>query len=88
MHKPCLQSVVSIEAEGDAGQVLPERDVAWKHFRLAGVHIVLVFAYFEHSIGLTGSNLEKMHCLNDLTDGGRRKLIVAGDFNMSDQMTR
>ena len=58
MHKPWLQSAVPIEAEGDAGQVLPEGDIAWKHFRLAGIHIVLAFTYLEHNIGMTGSNID------------------------------
>ena len=80
MHKPWLQSAVPIEAEGDAGQQLLEGDIAWKHVRLHGIHIVLAFVYMDHSIGMTGENLCKMHKLNELTDGGRRKLIVVGDF--------
>ena len=62
--------------------VLPEGDIAWKHFRLCGIHIVLAFAYLEHSIGMTGRNLSKIHKLHELTDGGRRKLIAVGDWNM------
>ena len=82
MHKPWLQSAVPIEAEGEAGQLLPEGDIAWKHFRLCGIHIVLAFTYLEHTIGMTGGNLSKMHRLHELTDGGRRKLIAVGDWNM------
>ena len=83
MHKPWLQTAIPAEATGDAGQVLPDDDIAWKHFRLHGIHIVIAFVYMEHSIGPTGSNLCKLHKLHGLTDGGRRKLLVVGDINMS-----
>ena len=54
----------------------------WKHFRLQGIHFVLAFVHFDHSIGLTGINLGKLRRMHELTDGGRRKLVAVGDFNM------
>ena len=37
---------------------------------------------FDHTIGLTGVNLGKLRRMFELTDGGRRKLVAVGDFNM------
>ena len=85
---PWLQAAAPIEAEGDAGQILPEGDIAWKHFRLCGIRIVLAFAYLEHSIGMTGCNLVKLHKLHELTDEGRTKLIAVGDWNMHPDILR
>ena len=39
--------------------------------------------YFEHSVGLAGENLKKFQDLIALTDRNRRKMIIAGDFNMT-----
>ena len=38
--------------------------------------------YFNHTIGLSGKNLDIIRKLNELRDGGRKHLIVMGDFNI------
>ena len=86
MHKPWLQSAIPVEARGDSGQMMPEGDVIWKHFRLQGIHFVLAFAYLDHTIGMTGPNLVKMRKIHELTDGGRRRLIIVGDWNMGPEL--
>ena len=86
MHKPWLQSAIPVEATGCSGQVFPEGDLVWKHFRLQGIHFVLAFIYMEHTIGMTGPNLCKMRKLHELTDGGRRKLVAVGDWNMHPEL--
>lgn len=71
LHRPSLQSATPIEASGDLGDTFEGRNVVWKRFRAEGVHIVVVVYYFdEHSIGLTGNGLEKIHFSNVLLDDG------------------
>lgn len=82
LHKPWLQSAIPAAAEGAKGQRLPEGDVAWKHFRIKGLHLIVASAYFEDGVGLQGSNLKKIHRLEELRGGGHNHLIVLGDFNV------
>ena len=56
-HKPFLTSACPAVAEGKDGSQMPEGKLVWKHFRMEGMHIVICFAYFTHSIGLQGPNL-------------------------------
>ena len=49
------------------------------------MHIVIAFAYFDHSIGMTGANLKKFQTICQIRDRGKKKLIVAADFNMTPQ---
>ena len=42
----------------------------------------MAMIYVEHSIGLTGANLDKIHKAAQLTDDGRRLIVIAGDFNI------
>ena len=44
------------------------------------MHVVIAFAYFDHTIGMTGANLDKFKRLCLIRDGGRRKLIIAADL--------
>ena len=81
-HRPWLQSATPAIAEGPQGWELPEDDLAWKHFRIKGLHIVLATIYFDHSVGLAGPNLHKFDRAVHLTDKGKRLLILAGDYNM------
>ena len=81
-HKPWLQSATPAIAEGPQGRELPEDDLAWKHFRIKGLHIVIGTIYFDHSTGLAGANLSKFNKAVHLTDNGKRMLILPGDFNM------
>ena len=83
LHKPSLQIAISIESFGKDTCQLPDGSMTWKHFRLSGIHIVQVFAYFQHSIGLTDANLEKVHLLDALCDGGPTKVICCGDWKCS-----
>ena len=60
-HKPWLQHATPSEAEGQHGQILPaEGDLVWKFFRIDGVHLVIVFVYFDANIGLSGATLEQI----------------------------
>ena len=81
-HKPWLQAATPAIAEGAQGRELPEGDLAWKHFRIKGLHLVFATLYLDHSIGITGVNVEKLGRAAELTDGGRRLLIIAADVNM------
>ena len=47
MHKPWMQSAIPTAAEGPGGKLLPEGDVAWNHFRIKGLHIIVAFIYFR-----------------------------------------
>ena len=49
------------------------------------MHIVIAFAYFDHSIGMKGPNLVKFQRICQIRDMGKKKLIVAADFNMTPQ---
>ena len=81
-HKPWLQSATPAVAEGSQGRELPASDLAWKHFRIKGLHLVIATVYLDHSIGNSGVNLDKLMRASTLTDDGKRFLIIAGDFNM------
>ena len=81
LYKSSLQTAVPIEAFGTGSHQLPEGDLTWIHIRVQGLHFVIAFTYLDHSIGLAGANLDKLHRINLLRDGGRRKVIVCGDFN-------
>ena len=80
LYKGALRTAVPVEAFGKGSHQLPEGDLAWVHTRVQGLHLVLAFAYFDYSIGLTGKNMDKLHRINLLRDGGRRSVIVCGDF--------
>ena len=82
LHKPWLQTATPAVAEGPLGRDLPEDDLAWKHFRIKGLHIVIGAIYFDHTIKLAGPNLHKFKRAVHLTDNGRRMLVLPGDFNM------
>jgi hypothetical protein len=82
LHKPWLQTATPAVAEGPLGRDLPEDDLAWKHFRIKGLHIVIGAIYFDHTIKLAGPNLHKSKRAVHLTDNGRRLLVLPGDFNM------
>lgn len=58
-HKPWLQTATPAIAEGHLGRTLPEDDLAWKHVRISGLHLVLATMNFQHSTGLTDVNLDK-----------------------------
>lgn len=83
IHKASLQSAFPAEAEMDPNGLmqLPETNFCLKHFRICGLHFVYAAIYLNHSIGLTGINMDIVHKLNVVRDGGRRKIIIAGDFN-------
>ena len=84
-HKKWLQTATPSIATGNEGHIFPEGDVVWKIRRVQGMHIVIAFAYFDHSIGMTGANLSKFQTICQIRDRGKRKLIVAADFNMTPQ---
>ena len=81
-HKPWLQTATPAIAEGPQGRILPEGDLAWKHLRIRGLHIILATIYFDHSTGLAGNNLDKFRRAALLTQEGKRMIILAGDYNM------
>ena len=81
-HRPYLTTACPAEAEGSDGSIMPAGNIVWKHFRVEGMHIVICFAYFVHSIGLQGPNLELIQKINDLREGGRRQVVVCDDFHM------
>ena len=81
-HKPWLQAATPALAEGPQGRELPADDLAWKHFRIQGLHIVIGTIYFEHTTKLAGPNLDRFNSAIHLTDNCRRLLILAGDYNM------
>ena len=81
-HKPWLQAAAPSIAEGLQGTELLEGDLAWKHFRIKGLRLVFGTLYLDHSIGITGNNVDKLRRASELSDGGKRMVIIAGDFNM------
>lgn len=81
MRRPSLHSAAPIQAACPRADVFGSNDIVWTDFRVRGLHVAKCFCYFEHSIGLTGRNLERTHFLNSLRDGGRRKLMCTGDWN-------
>ena len=81
LHRPSLQSATPLVCKGPWGNVFPENNLTWKHLRMKGLHFVAIVAYFQHTIGLTGANLHLIHTINELRDGGKRKIVVMGDFN-------
>ena len=83
LHRPSLQSATPLEATGLHGDLFVENDIVWKHFRTTGLHICVIIPYFQHTVGLIGTNLDENHRINSLPDEGRRSIIVMGDFNIS-----
>ena len=81
-HKPWLQTSIPVEATGSGGSRLPEDDLVYKYFRLKGCTCCIIFAYFEHSVGLVGANLDMCNKIDAIRDGGRIKIMVAADFNV------
>ena len=81
-HKPWLQAATPAIAEGIQGRELPAGDLAWKHFRIKGLHLVFATLYLDHTIGITGVNVEKLGRVAELTVRGKRHLIVPADFNI------
>lgn len=82
MHKPWLQTAAPTAASGDRAQWLDESYLAWKHFRIRGLHFIIVFCHLESGVGLQGTNLARIRKLASLTDGGRIPLMCLGDFNV------
>ena len=76
LYKPWLQVAVPQQAHGHDHRLLGQGDVVHLHVRLAGLTVVIIFAYFQDSIGLTGANLAKITHIKSLTDGGRTKVIL------------
>ena len=81
-HRPWLSAATPAIAEGPQGRTLPEGELAWKHFRIKGLHLVFATLYLDHTIGLNGVNLDKLKRAAELNDGGRRLMIIAADFNL------
>ena len=81
-HKNWLQSAAPAIAEDPIGAELLEGDLAWKHVRIRGVHLVIATLQLDHGIGLTGINLDKLSRVAQVMHGGRRYIIVAAGFNM------
>lgn len=81
-HKQWLQTATPATAEGPQGRELPGDDLAWKHFRIKGLHIIIGTIYFDHTLGFTGRNLHKFNKTIHRTDNGKRMLILPGDYNM------
>ena len=52
------------------------------YYHLRHKTICIAFAYFDHTIGLVGENLRKLHFIDSLRDGGNCEVLVVGDFNM------
>ena len=75
-HRPWLQSATPAPADGTQDRILFENDLAWKHFRIKGLHIIIGTIYFDHTIGFTGPNLQKFNMAVYLTDNGKRMLIL------------
>jgi hypothetical protein len=58
-HKPWLQTATPAVAEGPSGWELPADDLAWKHYRIKGLHLIIGTIYFEHSTGLAGVHRQR-----------------------------
>ena len=84
-HRKWLQTSIPSAATGREGHIFPEGDVVWKHLRIQGMHIIIAFAYFDHTIGMKGPNLDKFQKICQIRDRGNKKLIVVADFNMTPQ---
>ena len=81
-HQNWLHSAAPAIAEGPIGAELPEGDLVWKHLQIRGMRLITATLYLDHDMGLTGINLDKVSKVAQLTDEGRRYLIVAADFSM------
>ena len=83
LHRPWLTTAIPTAATGESGQWFEAGDdINWKHFRIRGVHLIVIFAYFQCNIGLSGVNLTKLRKLLAITDQGRKSFVCMGDFNM------
>lgn len=52
------------------------------------MRLVIVFAYFDNTIGMQGPNLEKFQRICQIRDRRNKKIIIAADFNMTPQQMR
>ena len=59
-----------------------QQNLVYKYLRFRGCTCCIIFAYFEHSVGLVGANLEMCNKIDAIRDGGRIKIIVTVDFNV------
>ena len=73
-----------LEASGKNGNIMPHCDCIHKYFRIRGKNVCIAYVYFDCATGLAGNNLAKLQKLDELKDKGHMELIVARDFNMTE----
>lgn len=83
LQKPWLRTVPPEAATGKNAETLPADDLVWKHVRLIGLHVAIIFCYYDDTIGLAGANMKKCRLIDAIRDEGNRKIICIGDFNCS-----
>ena len=60
---------------------MPDCDHIFKHFRIRGKDLCVAFDYFDHSVGIRGTNKDKVEKIYKLSNGGKNHVLVLGDFN-------